>query len=84
MSLLILMNNEFHSLFRSTMQKLIGFEIKKNDDKYIELLVQVSIRIVASLLSMYLIKYLDAIPDIKKYVSYIGIFIFLYVIKNKI
>ena len=82
MSMLILMNNEFNSLFRNTMQKLIGLKIKKNENKYIEIVIQVSIRIVASLISMYLLQFINTEPDIKKYVSYIGIFIFCYIINN--
>ena len=78
MSLLLLIDGEFRSLMRSSIEKFIGLNLKKRENKYINVLVKISIRVVSSLIAIQLYQYAQNIPDLKKYVSYACVIMFLY------
>ena len=78
MDLLILIDGEFRSLIRNTIERIIGTNFKKDNDVKKEIIKKLSIRVVSSLITIQLFfiiqKYL---PDMKKYVSFIMTIIFL-------
>ena len=84
MSLLILLNEEFgKSLLRSSIERFIGLKVKKNKNKYLDILSKISIRVVSSLLVIQLYAYLPEFPTIRKYSSYFFITLFIYFLIKK-
>jgi hypothetical protein len=78
MDLLILIDGEFRSLIRNTIERLIGSNFKKDDDFNKEMIKKLSIRVVSSLITIQLFLLIQKyLPDMKKYVSIIMIIIFL-------
>jgi len=79
MSELILLDGEFRSLLRNGFERLIGTQIPKKENKYVDAANKLSIRVLASLLGIYLFGQLIAIPNLKEYVTYffLGLFVFI-------
>ncbi len=78
MDFLILLDGEFRSLIRNSLERLISTRFKKDDNKYKEILKKLSIRVVSSLIAIQLFLFIqNNITDMKKYVSIIMIIIFL-------
>jgi hypothetical protein len=78
MDLLILIDGEFRSLIRSTIERIIGIKFKKEEDLRKEIIKKLSIRVVSSLITIQLFLLIQKyIPDMKKYVSFIMIIIFI-------
>ena len=78
MDMLILLDGEFRSLIRNSLERIISTRFKKDDDKYKEILKKLSIRVVSSLIAIQLFLFIqNNISDMKKYVSFIMIIIFL-------
>jgi|TARA_Y200000002_G_C22545711_1_gene605980 hypothetical protein len=78
MDLLILIDGEFRSLIRNTIERLIGSNFKKDDDFNKEMIKKLSIRVVSSLITIQLFLLIQKyLPDMKKYVSIIMTIIFL-------
>ena len=78
MDMLILLDGEFRSLIRNSLERIISTRFKKNDNKYKEILKKLSIRVVSSLIAIQLFLFIqNNISDMKKYVSFIMIIIFL-------
>jgi hypothetical protein len=78
MDFLILLDGEFRSLIRNSLERLISTRFKKDDNKYKEILKKLSIRVVSSLIAIQLFLLIQTyISDMKKYVSIIMFIIFL-------
>lgn len=78
MDLLVLLDGEFRSLIRNALERVIGARFKKDEDVNKEILKKLSIRVVSSLIAIQLFSLIQKnIPDVKKYVSFIMIIIFL-------
>ena len=81
---LILLDGEFRSLLRNTFEKIIGNRFKKNEDPMKEIAKKLSIRVVSSLIAVYLYSYLQSSsPDMKTYVSFGMIAVFIYFIMEE-
>ena len=78
MDFLILLDGEFRSLIRNSLERLISTRFKKDDNKYKEILKKLSIRVVSSLIAIQLFLFIqNNITDMKKYVSIIMFILFL-------
>ncbi len=78
MDFLILLDGEFRSLIRNSLERLISTRFKKDDNKYKEIIKKLSIRVVSSLIAIQLFLLIQTyISDMKKYVSIIMFIIFL-------
>ena len=79
MSFLVSLNDEFgKSVLRTLVEKFIGLKMKKNENKHFELLAQISVRFVASLIVAHFYSFLPELPNSVKYFSYIFLFLFIY------
>lgn len=79
MSFLVSINDEFgKSILRTLVEKFIGLKMKKHENKHFELLSQISVRFVASLIVAHVYSFLPELPDSIKYVSYIFLFLFVF------
>ena len=82
MSLILLIDGEFRSLMRNSLERVIGLNMKKRENKYINILSKISIRVISSLIAIQLYQYSQKIPTLKKYVSYAFVMLFLYFLTN--
>ena len=78
MDLAILIDGEFRSLIRNSLERVIGLNFKKQEDKKKEILKKLCIRVVSSLIAIQLYGFLKDKPFVKEYTSYGMIAIFLY------
>ena len=76
--LFVLMDSELRALIRNTLERVIGINFKKKNNIYLEILLKVSIRTIASLLAIRFFSMIKDIVEIRQYTSYILIFIFIY------
>ena len=79
----VIIEGEFRSLIRNFFEKIIGLNFKKKDNKKQEILLKLSIRVISSLLAIYFFNNVKNIQNIKEYVSYIMIGVFLYYTINE-
>ena len=78
MDFLILLDGEFRSLIRNSLERIISTRFKKDNNKYKEILKKLSIRVVSSLIAIQLYLFIqNNITDMKKYVSIIMFILFL-------
>ena len=78
MDFLILLDGEFRSLIRNSLERIISTRFKKDNNKYKEILKKLSIRVVSSLIAIQLFLFIqNNISDMKKYVSIIMFILFL-------
>ena len=78
MDFLILLDGEFRSLIRNSLERIISTRFKKDNNKYKEILKKLSIRVVSSLIAIQLFLFIqNNITDMKKYVSIIMFILFL-------
>jgi len=78
MDLAILIDGEFRSLIRNTLERFIGKKFKKKEKKHMAILRKLSIRVISSLIAIQLYGILKKTPVIKEYTSYIMIALFVY------
>lgn len=78
LELFTLINSELRALIRNTLERLIGLNFKKKNNKYLEILLKVSIRVIASLLAIKIFSIIKDTVEIKQYTSYILVIIFIY------
>tara|TARA_B100000161_G_C33512031_1_gene396823 strand:- start:859 stop:1113 length:255 start_codon:yes stop_codon:yes gene_type:complete len=83
MSLILLIDGEFRSLMRNSLERLIDLKIKKRNNKYENILIKISIRVVSSLIAIQLYKYSQTMPNLKKIVSYAFVILFFYYLTNQ-
>ena len=79
----VIIEGEFRSLIRNFFEKIIGLNFKKKYNKKQEILLKLSIRVISSLLAIYIFNNVKNIQNIKEYVSYIMIGVFLYYTINE-
>ena len=78
MDFLILLDGEFRSLIRNSLERIISTRFKKDNNKYKEILKKLSIRVVSSLIAIQIFLFIqNKISDMKKYVSIIMFILFL-------
>ena len=77
----ILIQGELRSLIRNSLEKIIGKRFKKKQNKNIDILLKISIRVVSSLIAIQIFNKVKDIPNIRKYTSFIliGLFIFFFI-----
>ena len=75
---LILIDGEFRSLIRNTLEKIIEPMVKKQDTDKKKLLLKVSTRVISSLIAIKLYEVFKNNVNIKTYTSYILVFVFIY------
>lgn len=76
---LTLINGELRSLLRNMFERLIGSQVKKKENKYLDIVNKLTIRVIGSLLAIYLFRKLGEarrIDDLKKYVPIVAIVLF--------
>ena len=78
MEIFVIIESEFRSLIRNSLEKVIGLNFKKKEDKIQEILLKISIRLVSSLLAVYIFNIIKKKVKIRIYLSYILLFIFFY------
>ena len=78
MELAILIDGEFRSLIRNTLERIIGSNFRKDKNKNMEILKKLSIRVISSLIAIQLYGFLKDKPFVKEYTSYGMIAVFLY------
>jgi hypothetical protein len=78
MELAILIDGEFRSLIRNTLERIIGSNFRKDKNKNMEILKKLSIRVISSLIAIQLYGFLKDKPFVKEYTSYAFLAIFLY------
>ena len=83
MSLILLIDGEFRSLMRNSLERFINLKMKKRTNKYKNILIKISIRVVSSLIAIQLYKYSQTMPNLKKFVSYVFVILFLYFFTNQ-
>ncbi len=82
MDLFILVDGEFRSLIRNSLEKIISYKLPQQKTKEKEILFQIATRCIASLIVIQLYNVIKKNEDIKKYASYILIFAFFYLLMN--
>ncbi len=88
MNLFILIEGEFRSLIRNSLEKLIGNNFDKQKNPYLDIILKLSIRVVSSLIAIYIFNKLKnndkvLFNNIIMYTSYFFIAIFTYILFNK-
>lgn len=79
----VIIEGEFRSLIRNCLEKVIGLNFKKKDNKIEEIALKLSIRVISSLIAIYIFNNVKNIPKIRDYVSIIMIAVFLYFTINE-
>lgn len=79
----VLIEGELRSLIRNCLEKVIGLNFKKRDDKISEIALKLSIRVISSLIAIYVFNNVKNIPKVRDYVSYLMIGVFIYFLINE-
>ena len=77
MEYLTLIDGEFRSLIRNSLERFIGTKLPKQESKEKKILIKLATRVVSSLIAIQLYKLLQNNSDIKNYVSYSLVFVFI-------
>ena len=83
MDVFVLAESEFRTFIRVIIENFIGLKFKKKEDKIQQILLKVSIRVISSLIAIYIFNKVNKIKNIKEYVSLVMIFIFFYYTLNE-
>lgn len=78
MNILVLVDSEFRSLIRNALERMIGNNFSKKENKHMELLLKLSIRVISSILAIKIFNNIKTITNVTEYTSYIMIAIFVY------
>ncbi len=74
----IIMENEFQSLLNTFIKKIIKEKYKKENNYFLEIIKEISIKLISCLLGYYLYEYINTnVPDFKKNCGLLLIFIFI-------
>lgn len=79
----ILIESEFKSLIRTGFENIFSLFFKKKDNKIFDIILKLSIRVVSSLITVFLIKFFQINFKVRKYISYILIVIFIYFLREE-
>ena len=74
---IVLIEGELRSLIRNSLERIIGKQFSKKYNKNIEIALKISIRAIASLITIYMFEYIKSIPEMRKYLSYILVLLFV-------
>ena len=78
---LILISGELRSLIRNTLERIFKFTLKKKfKNKKINIIYNLSVRVISSLIAIYIFSMIKDNTNIRKYVSYFMICVFIYLI----
>lgn len=89
---IVLIEGEFRSLIRNSLERFIGIKLKKQEkslkkkNKYLKIGLKLSIRVVSSLIAIFIFKYIKengSESSLREYVSYAMIAFFFYVLTLK-
>ena len=78
MDLYVLVEGEFRSLVRNALERIIHTKFSKKENKYMEILLKVSTRAVASLTAVFFLNAIKSETWIRENVSYFLIAMFVY------
>lgn len=82
MDALYLVDGEIRSMMRNAIERIVGVQFSKKE-KYQDILLKVSIRVVSSLLAIYLFAMIKDNVDLKKNTSLVFIAIFVYFVYDE-
>lgn len=74
----VLLEGEMRSLMRNACELVIGSKFNKKYSNIENIVLKLSIRVVSSLIAVYLFNNLKSNSNIKTYLSYIMVLIFLF------
>lgn len=74
---LVLIEGELRSLIRNSLERIIGKQFTKKYNKNLEIALKISVRAIASLITIYMFEYIKSIPEMRKYMSYIFVSLFI-------
>jgi len=79
MDTIVLVEGEFRSLIRNTLERIIGKNFKKERTSNMKLLLKVSTRVVSSLIAIQVFNMVKSNVDLRKYASYllVGVFVMM-------
>ena len=77
MDTIILIEGELRSLIRNALERVIGGRFQKKNNKNMEILKKLSIRVVSSLIAIQIFKMIKDNNMTREYTSYIMIAIFI-------
>ena len=79
----VLIEGELRSLIRSCLEKVIGLNFEKRENQVMDIILKLSIRVVSSLIGIFIFNNVKNIPKVKEVVSYLMISIFIYFLMNE-
>ncbi len=79
----VLIEGELRSLIRSCLEKVIGLNFEKRENQVMDIILKLSIRVVSSLIGIFIFNNVKNIPKVKEVVSYLMIGIFIYFLMNE-
>ncbi len=75
----IIIENEFHSLLNTFIKKIIKEKYKKENNYFLEIIKEISIKLISCLLGYYLYEYINSnVPNFKKNCGLLLVFIFIF------
>jgi hypothetical protein len=75
----VIIEGEFRSFLRNMFERIFKLRFKnKKRDKRIQMIINLATRVVCSLIAIQIFKLTNNIPNIKMYLSFLMIAIFLY------
>lgn len=74
----VLIESEFRSLIRTIFENVIFLFFEKKESKIIEIILKLSIRVISSLITIYIFKFIQKNAKVRIFVSYILLLIFIY------
>ena len=78
---LILISGELRSLIRNMLERIFKFTFKKKyKNKKIDILYKLSIRVISSLIAIYLFNMVKDNINVRKYVTYFMICVFIHLV----
>lgn len=85
MDTIVLVEGEFRSLIRNTLERIIGKNFKKERTSNMKLLLKVSTRVVSSLIAIQVFNMVKSNVDLRKYASYllVGVFVMMVIEEYK-
>ena len=72
----VLIEGEFRSLIRNTLERLLGNNFKKKRSNNRKILLKLSTRVVSSLIAIQIFNMVKSNVDLRKYTSYILVGVF--------
>jgi len=82
MASFIILENEFRSLIRNSLENIIRGRLNNKYSKWLEILLKIVIRLVSSILAYHVYDYIKSYKVITSYIGIIIFFIFLINEKN--